>query len=58
MRGFVDPRWLTYKNAEMVGGHVKKGEKGVGIVFWKFKSVAETIENTDNEDARKTIPFT
>ena len=40
MRGFVDPRWLTYKNAEMLGGHVKKGEKGVGIVFWKFKPVA------------------
>lgn len=57
MRGFVDPRWLTYKNAEMLGGHVKKGEKGVGIVFWKFKPVAEIIENTDDEDNSRTIPL-
>jgi antirestriction protein ArdC len=35
-RGHVDPRWLTYRNAEQLGGHVRKGEKGAAIVFWKF----------------------
>ena len=35
-RGHVDPRWLTYRNTEQLGGHVRKGEKGATIVFWKF----------------------
>ena len=35
-RGHADPRWLTYRNAEQLGGHVRKGEKGASIVFWKF----------------------
>lgn len=25
IKGFVDPRWLTFRNAEKLGGHVKKG---------------------------------
>ncbi len=27
--------WLTYKQAETLGGHVRRGEKGTGIVFFK-----------------------
>ena len=33
--GYDDPRWLTYKQAQQLGGHVKRGEKGTTIVFWK-----------------------
>ena len=28
--------WLTYKQAQELGGQVRKGEKGEQIVFWKF----------------------
>lgn len=28
--------WLTYRQAEAAGGHVRKGEKGTPIVFWKL----------------------
>ena len=42
-RGHVDPRWLTFHNAEQLGGHVRKGEKGAAIVFWKFASSAEFV---------------
>ena len=42
-RGHVDPRWLTFRNAEQLGGHVRKGEKGAAIVFWKFASSAEFV---------------
>lgn len=28
--------WLTYKQAVAAGGHVRKGEKGTQIVFWKI----------------------
>ena len=27
MQGYVDPRWLTFRNAETLGGNVRKGEK-------------------------------
>ena len=61
MKGFVDPRWLTFRNAEKLGGHLKKGEKGVGIVFWKFLPLKEQEGSdivSDSEDKdRKGIPF-
>lgn len=28
--------WLTYKQAQELGGNVRKGEKGSPVVFWKF----------------------
>lgn len=34
--GFTSPYWLTYRQAESLGGHVKKGAKGYPVVFWKF----------------------
>ena len=33
--GYDDPRWLTYRQAEALGGHVQKGEKSTTIIFWK-----------------------
>jgi antirestriction protein ArdC len=36
LKGFVDPRWLTFRNAEKLGGSIRKGEKGVHVIFWKF----------------------
>ncbi len=62
-RGHVDPRWLTYRNAEQLGGHVRKGEKGASIVFWKFLPArdrdgeAEADAFTDDEQQRRLIPL-
>ncbi len=39
--GFSDPRFLTYKQATDLGGHVRKGEKGLPVVFWLFESREE-----------------
>ena len=33
--GYSSPYWLTYKQATKLGGHVRKGEKGCPIIFWK-----------------------
>lgn len=30
------PYWLTYKQAQERGGHVRSGQKGTKILFWKF----------------------
>ncbi len=33
---FGDHRWLTFKQAQELGGMVKAGEKSTMVVFWKF----------------------
>ena len=61
IKGFVDPRWLTFRNTEKLGGHVKKGEKGVGIIFWKFvlakQDGANNVETGSEDDDQKVIPL-
>lgn len=34
-QGYDDPRWLTYRQAEQRGGHVRQGERGTRIALWK-----------------------
>ena len=44
--------WATYKAIAEAGGHVKKGEKGTGIVFWNRSfRVTETGKYFPNERA-------
>ena len=33
-RGYAEPIWLTYKQAEAKGGNVIKGERGTKVFFW------------------------
>lgn len=33
----ADQRWLTYKQAEAMGAQVRKGERGTGVIYWKFE---------------------
>lgn len=40
--GYGDNRWITFKQAKDLGGHVRKGERGTPIVFWKFGEVQVT----------------
>lgn len=35
-QGRSDPRWLTYNQAQDIGGQVRKGEKGTPVQYWKF----------------------
>src|SRR5262245_7241451 len=46
---YESPYWLTYTQAQSLGGHVRKGEKAAPIVFWtKLEKVdresGETLE--------------
>ena len=51
MLGYEDPRWLTYRQLQEMGGTIVKGSKATPIVFWKMLS-------KENEDGKiKTIPF-
>jgi antirestriction protein ArdC len=42
-KGYSDPRWLTFKQAEELGGRVRKGEKGTFILV----PIAKKIEDKD-----------
>jgi antirestriction protein ArdC len=32
----ASPYWLTFRQAHELGGHVRRGESGTPVVFWKF----------------------
>jgi putative DNA primase/helicase len=34
LRGYIDERWLTFKQAKAIGAQVRKGEKAVHLVKW------------------------
>ena len=36
-RNYDDARWLTLRQAGDYGGQVRKGEKGTGVQFWKWR---------------------
>jgi antirestriction protein ArdC len=42
---------LTFKQALDLGGAVRKGEKGTGVIFWKFEA------RKDEDGKTKTVPF-
>lgn len=35
-QGYTSPYWLTFNQAKDKGGHIRKGEKGTPVVFWKI----------------------
>src|SRR5262249_5224945 len=34
--GYSSPYWLTYRQAQEIGGYAKQGEHGSPVVFWKW----------------------
>jgi antirestriction protein ArdC len=43
--GYSSNGWLTYKQAQALGGQVRKGEKGEGIVYWQVKEQEDDAGN-------------
>jgi antirestriction protein ArdC len=54
-RGFSAPIWMTYKQAQDIGGQVRKGEKGSLVVYANAFTRTET--NDRGEDVEREIPF-
>jgi antirestriction protein ArdC len=52
--GYGSPYWLTYKQATERGGHVRKGEHGTKVVFWKI-GTRETEDSDGDAVERKSI---
>lgn len=53
--GFSSNQWMTYKQAQNVGGQVKKGSKGTQVVFFKMLEVKD--RNTTDPEAKTKIPM-
>ncbi|APZ94529.1 ArdC family protein [Fuerstiella marisgermanici] len=54
-QGFSCPLWLTYKQAQQLGGHVKKGEKSSPVVYASSFQKAE--ENDDGQEVQRDVHF-
>lgn len=47
-KGYKDPRWLTFKQAEANGWNVRKGEKGTLCEKWIFSKLEKGIDENGN----------
>jgi antirestriction protein ArdC len=47
---FASPYWLTFRQALERGGHVRKGEKGIPVFFWKVLDRADEAEAGPDDD--------
>jgi antirestriction protein ArdC len=55
-QGFSAPIWMTYKQAQELGGHVRKGERGSLVVY--ASTISRTEEDaTTGEEIERAIPF-
>lgn len=51
---FVDHRWLTLRQANELGGHVRRGERASVAVFWKQLDIPD---DDDQRTRRRSIPL-
>lgn len=48
-KGYEDPRWLTFKQVNKLGGHVNKGEKAQIVEYWQWEKEIENPETGEKE---------
>src|SRR5690348_8163251 len=53
--GYRTPRFLTFKQATELGGHVRKGERGAKVYFVKQLQVGD--KGTDADTATRIVPM-
>lgn len=59
-RGYQRNTWLTYRQAEALGGQVRKGERGALVVFAGRQSAsdaAEEVEEPSERTSQRTFAF-
>jgi antirestriction protein ArdC len=49
IRQDADMRYMTYRQAAELGGHVRKGERGTQIVFWQPRKYTRRDESGEEE---------
>lgn len=61
IRGYTDNRWLTFKQAQELGCHVRRGEKGTQAIKWvevkrKGSERGEGQQGEDDEQQNRLAP--
>jgi antirestriction protein ArdC len=51
--GYSSQSWLTFKQARELGGHVRRGETGLPVVYWKFGT--REVEDGDEIVEKKSV---
>jgi antirestriction protein ArdC len=55
-KGYNAPIWMTFRQAQELGGHIRKGEKGSLVVY--ANAITKTEHNDETgEDEEHKIPF-
>ena len=54
-RGFASPTWMTFKQANELGGHVRKGESGSIVIYASRFTKTET--DAHGSEVERDIPF-
>jgi len=49
--GFVSPSWMTYRQAQALGAHVRKGERGAAVVYYGDGN--KTVHDEDSGEDRE-----
>lgn len=52
--GFKSCNWMTYRQAQELGGHVRKGEHGEMVVY---ANTVRRVEEVNGEEKERAIPF-
>jgi antirestriction protein ArdC len=47
---YISPFWLTLRQANELGGHVRKGEQSTIVVYWKIDGVIQRGERLDVDE--------
>ena len=55
LKGFARPIWMTYRQAQELGGQVRKGEHGSLVVY--ADKITRTETSDDGEEALREIAF-
>jgi antirestriction protein ArdC len=53
--GYSSPYFLTFKQAIELGGNVRKGEKGLPVVFWKFGEYEQDNKETGETEKHESV---
>jgi len=54
-QGYGSRYWVTYSQAQALGGSVKKGEHGSKVVFWKIDEYRKENQETGETEDHKSI---
>ncbi|MCI0423601.1 MAG: ssDNA-binding domain-containing protein, partial [Acidobacteria bacterium] len=53
-KGYDDPRWLTYRQAQENGWQVRRGEKGTQVEFWQFPNSGSKLDGDSRDETAKS----